>query len=113
MRKSGRSGMATTIRKAMMLAVIVVATSVMQMLIAPPTEYVFLHPFCWVGAFLWIDHCQPRRAFWSGWLIGAGANVAIFNWFALLYPRRPMAVNLAMLLGYGLLSGLYLGVFAA
>lgn len=105
--------MPASLRKAMIFAVIVAATSVTQMLIAPPGEYIWLHPFCWVGAFLWIGRCRPLRAFWSGWLIGAMANLAIFNWFLLLYPRRPMAVNLAMLLGYGLLSGLYLGIFAA
>jgi apolipoprotein N-acyltransferase len=104
--------MRTILAKAMILTGIVAATAVMQMLIAPPSEYVWLHPFCWVGAFLWINQCRPLGAFASGWLIGTMANIAIFRWIMLVWPTRPLLMNVALLLGYGLFAGLYLGFFA-
>ncbi len=101
------------LRPGMVLILISIVTGIMHMLVAPPWEYVVLHPVSWIAAFMWIDRCRPWGAFWSGWLIGTASNMAVFRWIVSLYPHRSLPFCLMILLGFGLISGLYVGIFAA
>jgi apolipoprotein N-acyltransferase len=55
-------------------------TGLVQPLISPPLNWVFLHPFVWIPAFWIYAQLDGRRAFFAGWLVGLTANLGIFYW---------------------------------
>lgn len=100
----------------MLLSIVALLFSgVVQAWIAPPASWVWLHAIAWVPAFAVFARVEGRRAFLSGWLVGAAANATIYSWLAgtvTSYGGVPFPAAVAVLGLFALTSGLYAGVFA-
>lgn len=85
---------------------------------SPPTGddgWIALQPLVWIPAIHFFSLLPTRRAFFSGWLLGTMANVAIYSWLMetmLRFTDLDSAGALAILLVYSVAAGLVIGVFA-
>jgi apolipoprotein N-acyltransferase len=55
-------------------------SGLVQAVMAPPLNWVALHPFSWVPAFWVFSRLEGRRALLAGWLVGICAELAIYYW---------------------------------
>lgn len=90
-------------------------TGLIQALISPPANWVWIHPVAWVPALIVLERVRGRRAFLAGWLVGFSANLAIFYWLVhtlSAFTDLPRSVGVLVLVVFAAGSGLYAGVFA-
>jgi apolipoprotein N-acyltransferase len=90
-------------------------SGLVQALISPPLNWLFLHVVSWVPAFWVFSQLNGRRAFLAGWLVGTSANLAIFYWLPVSahnYLSIPVALTPLVLLCFASGIGFYVAVFA-
>jgi len=94
---------------------LLLVSGVVQAVISPPYNLVFLHPVAWVPAFSVFATLRGRRALAAGWLVGVSATLAIFVWLPgtiLRFGDVPAAVGVLAWLLFALAMGFHVGLFA-
>lgn len=90
-------------------------SGVVQAAISPPWNVVALHPIAWVPALYVFSRLNGRRALAAGWLVGASANLVIFDWLPGTISRfgeLPMWFALFVWVLFALAMGFYAALFA-
>jgi len=90
-------------------------SGVVQAVISPPYNLVFLHPVAWVPALSVFARLRGRSALAAGWLVGVSATLAIFVWLPgtiLRFGDVPAAVGVLAWLLFALAMGFHAGLFA-
>lgn len=90
-------------------------TGLVQAVISPPSNLLFLHPAAWVPALAVFSRLEGRRALMAGWLVGFSANLAIFDWLPGTVSRfgdLPWAAAVVVWLLFAAATGFYSALFA-
>jgi len=94
---------------------LLLVSGVVQAVVSPPWNLVFLHPVAWVPAFSVFARLRGRRALAAGWLVGVSATLTIFVWLPgtiLRFGDLPAAVGVLAWLLFALAMGFHAGLFA-
>jgi apolipoprotein N-acyltransferase len=90
-------------------------SGLVQAVMSPPLNWIFLHPVSWVPAFWVFSRLGGRRALLAGWLVGTSAELAIYYWLPGTIHRfggLPQPVALAIWLLFAAATGFYTALFA-
>ncbi|MEY2931704.1 MAG: apolipoprotein N-acyltransferase [Pseudomonadota bacterium] len=94
---------------------LLLVSGVVQSVISPPWNLVFLHPVAWIPAFFVFARLRGRRALAAGWLVGAAATLAIFVWLPgtiARFGQFPALLAILVWLLFALATGFHVGLFA-
>lgn len=96
-------------------AISLLFSGLIQAVISPPLNWLWLHLISWVPAFWVFSFLDGRRAFLAGWLVGISANLAIFYWLPITahnYLAIPVLLTPLLLLLFAAGVGFYVAVFS-